>query len=231
MANKYFNLVTGKIDESIYFFERMEENNNPLFVFKIRLYLSAFLSATRSITFAMQYFIKGNSEMEKIYSSIQSDLKKDEDAKYFVEARNDSQKTGYYPIKNAGIISTNKDGKTLFNFEFDKDYWRNKIDVPEGDMLLICRKYLSKLLISSTRFYTNFGEEIDNYYYLSSQKLLNSKIEFPIRIDGEIIEELEVVEFSGNKIEQVRYIQNKSIVKHLDRPYFKYIGVDRYGIK
>lgn len=225
---KYFKVVSEKVSESVFFFELMEKTNNPLMVFKMRNYLSAFLSSSRSITFSLQYYISGNKNMELAYEEVQNSLKNDNVAKYFLTARNSSQKTGYYPITSAGIISSASDGTANFYHEFDKSFWKSDVPIPEGDVIEICRSYLKSLLLHVSKFYINFGEEIDYYYSLSSKHLLNSDLDLAAIETDYNFEKGSLFELSPIQI--IRKIQNETVVCHMDNPYLKYTLLDRYGI-
>lgn len=225
---KYFKVVSEKISESVFFFELMEKSNNPLMVFKMRNYLSAFLSSSRSITFSIQYYIADNEEMKSIYEEVQASLKKDDVAKYFLNARNYSQKTGYYPITSGGIINSTPDGGANFHHEFDRSFWQSNVSIPKGDVIEICRSYLKTLLIHVSKFYINFGKEIDYYYQLSSEHLLKSKLDLE-KIETEYDFEHGILS-NLEQIKIIRKIQNETVVCHMDKPYFKYTSLDRYGI-
>ena len=54
--SRSFGLVDDKLAEAAFFFERLESTQN---MFEARCYLSAFASASRSVTFAMQASLVG----------------------------------------------------------------------------------------------------------------------------------------------------------------------------
>jgi hypothetical protein len=62
--------------------------------FDSRFYFSAFVSAARSVTFALQFSMKEVDGFEAWYATAQAALKADSLAPHFVEMRNDVQKKG-----------------------------------------------------------------------------------------------------------------------------------------
>ncbi|KAA6350618.1 hypothetical protein EZS27_002008 [termite gut metagenome] len=94
-----FQIIEDKIAETDFFLEKIEETTfgHEAFI-GTRYYLSAFLSAFRSITFALQAAMKDIPNFEEWYEQHQNALRQNDLAKYFIEARNLSQKVGYYPL-------------------------------------------------------------------------------------------------------------------------------------
>ena len=91
-----FGLVEEKLREAEYFLRLLSESERHSQ--EAKYCFSAFASASRSVTFALQACLKGVSGFEEWYSSAQSFLKADLLAPHFVEFRNSIQKTGENPI-------------------------------------------------------------------------------------------------------------------------------------
>ena len=91
-----FGLVEDKLRESEYFLELLSKSSKHSQ--EARFCFSAFVSATRSVTWALQAGLKGVDGFEEWYSTAQSTLKSDLLAPHFVDFRNSIQKTGENPI-------------------------------------------------------------------------------------------------------------------------------------
>jgi hypothetical protein len=93
-----FEIVEDKILESDFFLERLKECKFNMQ--EARFYFSAFLSSSRSITFCLQASMKDTNGFDKWYIEKQVTLKNNELAKFFLQARNDSQKVGLYHLNS-----------------------------------------------------------------------------------------------------------------------------------
>lgn len=82
-----FGLVENKILEAEYFLGKLQESRHPSF--EASCLFSAFVSASRSITFSVQAVMKGVDGFEDWYEGARNTLKSDPLAKHFVEIRND----------------------------------------------------------------------------------------------------------------------------------------------
>lgn len=91
---KSFQLVENKIKESDFFLGYLEKTKGPDIVY----FLSAYLSAARSITFALQVAMKGIHDFDEWYNLQQQKLKEDPIASYLLEARNYTIHEGGYAI-------------------------------------------------------------------------------------------------------------------------------------
>lgn len=173
--NKYFNCIYGmsrsfgivesKLHESEFFLNHILEE--PL---QTRYYVSAFLTATRSVTFALQASLKNVSGFNEWYSVHQDRLRKHDLAKFCVEARNKVQKEADYCMMDSGIF----DGeKLIFTGVFIDD---NKII---GDVKEVCMDYFLLILNLIYDCYQNFGSIIDpdQYYTLDNFAKLGMVIE------------------------------------------------------
>jgi hypothetical protein len=85
-----FGIVESKLFESDFFLEKLETASLP----EAEYYLSAFLSATRAVTFALQASLDDHPRFRSWYSHEQECLQKDETALWAKRARNASQKEG-----------------------------------------------------------------------------------------------------------------------------------------
>ena len=96
-----FGVVEEKLREAEYFLEQFG-STGPLDI-EARYFFSAFVSACRSVTFALQASLSGVSEFEEWYESVRDQLKTDPLAPYFCEVRNDVIHTGINPLNRVGV--------------------------------------------------------------------------------------------------------------------------------
>lgn len=83
-----FGIVEEKLHETEFFLEKLRESCD--ISAGARYYFSAFISAARSVTLALQATMKDVSGFPKWYESAQIELKSDPLASFFKELRNDS---------------------------------------------------------------------------------------------------------------------------------------------
>lgn len=91
-----FGVVEDKLREASFFLEKLSEASN--LSFKAGCYFSAFLSASRSVTFAMQSSMNGVEGFSVWYERMREKLKTDSVAPLFVEIRNDVVHKGLAPL-------------------------------------------------------------------------------------------------------------------------------------
>jgi hypothetical protein len=91
-----FGIVEDKLREAEFFLSAFEAA--PYLSYEGRFYFSAFVSAARSVTFAMQASLGGHSGFDDWYSQKQELLRADDLAPLFVRFRNDALKQGTNPI-------------------------------------------------------------------------------------------------------------------------------------
>jgi hypothetical protein len=91
-----FGIVEEKLREAEFFLDKMSTASSPSF--DARFYFSAFISAARSITLALQATLNDADGFTAWYEQAQARLKLDPLARYFVEIRNDSIHKGLNPL-------------------------------------------------------------------------------------------------------------------------------------
>ena len=96
-----FGVVEEKLQEAEFFLEKFG-STGPLDT-EARYYFSAFVSACRSVTFALQASLTGVTEFDAWYESARDQLKTDPLAPYFLEVRNDVIHTGTNPLNRVGF--------------------------------------------------------------------------------------------------------------------------------
>jgi hypothetical protein len=94
--SRSFQLVDSKVFEADYFLERFSESGFNILA--ARSNFSAFVTATRSITFVLQAVMRDVDGFDEWYSSHQVRLRSDPISRYFLKVRNELQKIGISPI-------------------------------------------------------------------------------------------------------------------------------------
>ncbi|MBW4423328.1 MAG: hypothetical protein KME50_02395 [Nostoc desertorum CM1-VF14] len=155
---KGFYLVVDKVAETDYFLDMLKNKQDSYQEFKY--IFSAFASAARSITFCLQAVMSKYPGFNEWYPQQQEKLKSSNLAKYFVELRNQVQKTGNIPITHSGFFG----GQPLeivysYRFEFAKDL--NVKDIPDGEVLQLCHNYFTEVLEIICKCYRKFDVYVD----------------------------------------------------------------------
>ena len=229
--SRSFGIVEQKIEESEFFLSKLEESINVLiFNDESQFYLSAFASATRSITFTIQASISEIDGFDQWYCVHQNKLKNNKLARYFLEARNLSQKIGYYLI-GGGQSYVDENGNQINKLFFQTFDSKQLNYVPEEDVLTSCKSYFKILLEIVLDCYKEFGYEIDPELFFSYKNLLKTK---------KTIEDFEEqagyprgwTDNLGLDIEQrIDLIKRHHPKPSIDWILEKYLSVNRFGEK
>lgn len=223
-----FQIVEYKVAETDFFLDRLNECTFEMRLFEARNFLSAFLSASRSITFSIQASLTGLQEFEKWYEKWQVTMRQSKLSRYFLEARNSSQKVGYYPITGAGTYIDNN-GNERVKYHFDRISEEFKNLVPDEDVIDACQKHFILLLEMVLDCYQTFGTEIDPEQYFSIKNIHKT---------GKTIEDLEEelgyprgwTDIDGVTEDQRLQAINRQIRYHgIDHILIKYLGKNRFG--
>lgn len=151
-----FDAVNEKIAEAEFFLEKMVEAGSDWFSF--RNYLSAFLSAARTSTLALQHF-KDLPSFDDWYVVHREALKSDPLAKFMLDTRNDHVHGGPSPIAGASFYQ----GGATYQFRKQRD------SVPNGDIVSVCRKHFIDLLSIVYDCYIVLGVHIDPQQYYTKE--------------------------------------------------------------
>jgi len=96
-----FGVVEDKLRETEFFLDQLGISSR--FSFDARCHFSAFVSAARSVTLALQKAMGGISGFESWYQGAQDKLKTDPLAPFFAEIRNDSVHKGLNPLNQVTL--------------------------------------------------------------------------------------------------------------------------------
>jgi len=224
-----FGIVEQKVEESEFFLTKLEESidGSPV-IQDPQFYLSAFASATRSITFTIQASISDIKGFDEWYKHHQEILKANKLARYFLEARNLSQKIGYYLI-GGGRSYKDESGNYKSLYYFQTFNSKQLEYVPDEDVLTSCVSYFEILLAVVLDCYKVFGLEIDPEQFFTYENLLNTK---------KTIEDFEEqagyprghTAIPGYSIKQrIELINSHHPKPTIDWIFEKYLGVNRFG--
>lgn len=171
-----FGIVEDKLGEADFFFEKFRElsRGNYQSCYYSRYYFSAFISASRSVTLALQATMKDVEGFESWYQTVQSGLRSDALAKYFVEIRNDSIHKGINPLNQVALehlhdylywqLNQKKHSPVLIFSGFQSD---NMTVI--HDALDLSENYFRKLVQLIFDCYEHFRFVIDPQWYFTRE--------------------------------------------------------------
>lgn len=221
---KSFGLVDEKLAEANFFLEKINESG--LNFFSARCFFSAFLSSARSVTFALQFTMNDVSEFEEWYAKKQQILKQNVNAKFFHEARNESQHTGVNHIV-AGSFRSLANGEKEVKYYFESGIFDVARIVPKTDVFSSCLDYMKLLVEIVWECYQEFGHIIDpaRYYTIENMRELGLSLE-------DVEESLGFPRGWTKGIpdnERLRLLRNQVPMPEIDWLFEKYLGVNRFG--
>lgn len=143
-----FWLIDGKLREADFFLEKLR---NAPDIDDARYYFSAFLSAARSVTFALQKCIGGMAHFDTWYEDRQKELKDHPTATYFKTIRDQVIHEGLNPLERhvrgvGGIIGSN-----FYLVE----------GAPEQDVVVAATSYMAILVRIAGEAYQRFWTSVD----------------------------------------------------------------------
>lgn len=159
--SRSFDNVDFKLAEADFFLEKIQ--SSALELFECNFYFSAFLSAARSVTFALQAVMAEVDGFPDWYAKQQEVLRTSETARRFKNLRNEALKTGDLTVTGGSF----KRGKvTLF------------VTLPDGrssadqvDAVAAATDYLRRLVKLVFECYIAFGPVIDPEQHYSTENL------------------------------------------------------------
>ena len=162
--NNTFDTVDEKVAETEFFLSKMAEVQFEFFNF--RCYFSAFLSAARTTTLALQQFnqIPG---FEEWYKPHREKLQDNHLAKFFLEMRNEHIHGGHNPVSGGSFSK----GKATYHFsEFNQS---TQLPLNENDVVQSCLDYFISLLDIVYDCYVKLGVYIDPQQFYTKENFHN----------------------------------------------------------
>lgn len=156
-----FGLVDYKVQEAEYFLLELKRVGKRIDFSAVQFCASAFVSAARSVTFAMQSSLKGHPGFEVWYTPRQEKLRNDPLARFFHDFRTVTQHIGENVV---GGGSHGKDG-TFYHFVPCADL----PTVPEQDVLAACNEYFVSVLQLVFDCYVELGPIVDGQQYYTAE--------------------------------------------------------------
>jgi hypothetical protein len=176
-----FGLVDDKLCEADFFLEKLaacgggRPGDDGWFAAKC--YFSAFTSAARSVTFALQSSLSDLPGFSDWYAGKRTEMRADRLATFFNRARTESQHIGFNPV-NAGTSGRGSDGRPRELYWF-ADVGGAGMELPQEDVVTACHAYMVNLVRLVYECYLVFGEDIDpaQYYTLNNLRRRGVSIE------------------------------------------------------
>lgn len=159
-----FSTVDAKVAETEFFLRKMAEVYMDSFSFNC--YFSAYLSASRTTTLALQQF-KHIPGFDRWYEPHRQRLKADKLAKFFLDTRNSHVHGGPYPVTRG-----------QFHLGDAAYYFDQSVALPSGnpeDVVSVCRDYFVSLLEVVYDCYVNLGAHIDPQQYYTKENFAKNR--------------------------------------------------------
>lgn len=170
-----FHIVATKVGEADYFLGKLKEVQGHYEEFSY--VLSAFASASRSITFSLQAVMTKYPDFDKWYVSHQEKLKANGLAKYFVNLRNYIQKVGEIPVGHTGTMREGKIKHVSYFVDID-----DLKGAPAGEVTKLAEEYFVEVLKVVENCYRDFWVYADPRAIFTEEGL---------RLLGWVIEDIE----------------------------------------
>lgn len=176
-----FDTVDNKVAEAEFFLRKMSDAGTN--IFEVRFYFSAFLAATRTITLALQQFKDQISGFKEWYQPHQDQLKNNELARFFLDARNAHLHGKDHPItrgsfyKDRALYYFENKNQSELHYEEIASYAGEKYTpklisdyyVPDENVFTACIKYFIILLEIVYDCYVVLGPHIDPQQYYTKE--------------------------------------------------------------
>lgn len=157
-----FGLVDYKVLEAEYFLGQLEKEGNKYDFWAVQYNASAFASAARSVTFAMQSCLSDVDGFPDWYEEQQKKLKGNKLARFFHEFRRVTQHIGENVV---GGGSSGPKKKALYYFHPVPEIR----EVPELDVVAACKQYFCDILEIVFLCYIRFGPIVDGQQRYTEQ--------------------------------------------------------------
>lgn len=151
-----FRIVNEKIKESDFFLDKFKESIESLCFTDGNYYFSAFVSAARSITFALQAAMSKYPGFAEWYPERRKKLAESQLANMFVRLRNHTQKVGDVPLYYE--VNSWKGRRYCFAYFCHTEEFH---DMPDGDVVSVATSYLTSVLEIIYEFYNDFSPYVN----------------------------------------------------------------------
>ncbi|MCE4286601.1 hypothetical protein LYZ77_17190 [Xanthomonas hortorum pv. vitians] len=162
-----FGLVEEKLREAEYFLHLLSKTSRHSQEAKFSF--SAFVSASRSVTFVLQASLTGIEGFEEWYATAQATLRTDQLAPHFVEFRNSTQKTGENPIGRVGHAHLRQYLAGQLNGLAPTHVLVHPRTSELVDALDVCNSYLTSVTRIVYDCYVRFRTFVDPQWYFTEE--------------------------------------------------------------
>jgi hypothetical protein len=168
-VSRTFGLVDEKLFEADFFLDKLTESSSDWFA--SRCYVSAFISAARSVTFALQATLRDLCGFGEWYETKQLELRSNPTARFFGRARTDSQHIGINPLNSSSSRRRDDGGFQHLYFFTSSEVGSEVPDCPDVDAVTACREYMVLIVMLILECYERFGTSIDPALYYTTENL------------------------------------------------------------
>jgi len=211
-----FDCVDNKLKEADFFLEKFVSVSPE--ILESQFYFSAFVTAARSVTFALQHVMAGVEGFADWYRVRSQRLRDNSLCRYFVFVRNQVQKEGSSPV-----TMWDTDGSAFF-----LHWWEDPAVAPPDEAVAeASRQYMIVLANLVYEVYRDFGHFVDPSVVYSEAGAAKR---------GLGIEDLEEETIgvrgwtSGLPLEErFRLLRRQQPLPDIDEIFIKYVGHDRFG--
>ncbi len=167
-----FGAVEDKLREASFFLEKLGEAEP--YTLEVNHYFSAFVSAARSVTFAIQVSMKGVDQFAPWYESARERLKSDPIAQLFVDLRNNVIHRGDTPINRVEIADFEECISLQMNGDLNYHFLRIPAEIMDDnngyvDIAVLSEKYFKPLAQLVFDCYEKFKFTVAPRWYFTEE--------------------------------------------------------------
>lgn len=156
--------IDYKTQQAEFFLRRLSESNVGFF--EAQCYADAFVSAARSVTFALQAVCSSIPGFAEWYSDQQAAMRSDSLMRFFHDYRTSSVHMGDTPTR-AGSSTRDTHGRPIFLYYFLPT--PNLPSPPDADVVSACREYFRRTLRVVLECYRHFPHELDDRWHYTPE--------------------------------------------------------------
>lgn len=174
--DRSFGAVEDKLCEAEYFLRQI--GAEPRWRMESRYYFSAFVSSARSVTWAMQASLRHVDGFEAWYQGVQSRLREQPSAQFFVETRNRLEKRGHNPLNRIDLADLPRLLHQQLQGNHSHFLLMPSVDSDSKqlvDALAACEAYFSELVAIVWECYDRFRCVVDPRWYFTEANFARMK--------------------------------------------------------